>query len=467
MSLLYSARFSGSNLLTITNYTGNAAAFSVSAWVWPHVLQTSGNIMVNFQSTGAKGWSAATDNTTANKLRMYLSPNTVQQTGTAPITGWTHVIFAWDGTTENIYLNGNTTPDKTTTTGCSYGSPPATNTIGDTFNGWIAGVGYWSKSLSTTEVTSLYNSGNGLAGADLSGTLLTSLGSYYDFINSGALGTDSSGNSHTYTNSGGVIQSIGPGFSASIGTLGKPIPPVLQAAWTTSILAAFNLGEGTGSTAADTSGNAHTGTLTGSCTWTSGTYGNQLSLADNSTTGSYMSFGSLTALASVTAFTFSALCQLDTYTDSPRAGGFRMLIGTTRAGAGYPQCTIFYHAADHTIRFNARYNDYADLIAPAPALNTWVLITGRIVSNVQSLWYDGVKVAEQAVGSFAFAGDSTPVGALGDQSALQTGNNWSGLISMGLMATRSYSDAEIIALAADPFVWDRQPFNSAALLPMM
>ena len=141
-----------------------------------------------------------------------------------------------------------------------------------------------------------------------------------------------------------------------------------------------------------------------------------------------------------------------------------MLIGTSRTGATFSQCTIFYHASDQSIHFNARYNNYPDLVAPAPPLNQWILITGRITGNVQSLWYDGVKVAEQAVASYSYAADGTTrTGALGDMPGLQTGNNWSGPIAMGLMATRGYADAEIAALAADPFVWDRIPSSGGSM----
>jgi hypothetical protein len=240
----------------------------------------------------------------------------------------------------------------------------------------------------------------------------------------------------------------------TLGTRTKTTAPILQSAWS-PLLVAYNLGEGSGS-ATDLSGNGHTGTLTGGCTWSSGSYGNQLSLADNGTTGSYLSIGNLSALSGVTEWTFSALCQLNAYTDAPRGNNIRTLIGTSRVGAAFPQSSISYNSTTQTIRFSIRYNNFTDIIAPAPALNQWILITARVTAaHEASLWYDGIKVAATTNASFQFAGDVTPVGGVGDTYVWQPGNNWSGLISMGLMATRGFTDAEIAALAADPFVWDR------------
>ena len=52
----------------------------------------------------------------------------------------------------------------------------------------------------------------------------------------------------------------------------KAAPPV------TGVTTELRLDEGTGTTAADASGNAHPGTLTGSATWTAGKYGQSVSL---------------------------------------------------------------------------------------------------------------------------------------------------------------------------------------------
>lgn len=47
-------------------------------------------------------------------------------------------------------------------------------------NGWLDSFGFWSRVLTSDEVTSLYNSGRGKQYADLSGSIITSLVSWWD-----------------------------------------------------------------------------------------------------------------------------------------------------------------------------------------------------------------------------------------------------------------------------------------------
>jgi trimeric autotransporter adhesin len=333
---------------------------------------------------------------------------------------WHHVVAVLSGTTITMYVDGTSrgtasaTPSLSNTTALKIGTDPS-SAGASSFLGSLGAPGVYNYALSSTQVANHY------------------------------------------------WASVG---SLSLGTRAKPTAPALQSAWASNLLAAYNLGEGS-STAADLSGNAHTGTLTGGCTWSSGAYGTDLALADNGTTGSYLSLGSFTALSGVAEFTFSCLCQLDTYTDAPRGNLTRFLIGTQRSGTTLSQASLFFSSTPRTIQFNARYNDFPSLVAPAPPLNQWILITGRVTAaGEQSIWYNGVKVASQSLVSYAYASDITPVGSLGDTYSFQTGNNWSGPVAMGLYATRGYLDAEIVALAADPFVWGRVKSGGGAALMM-
>lgn len=90
-----------------------------------------------------------------------------------PVNTWTHIVATWDGTTSatgiKIYVNG-TASDTTTSTGGSFtaansASLPfrigARSTTGGavelTFNGTIDDVRYYSRALSSAEVTALLN----------------------------------------------------------------------------------------------------------------------------------------------------------------------------------------------------------------------------------------------------------------------------------------------------------------------
>lgn len=80
---------------------------------------------------------------------------------------WYMVTVTFDGTTEKLYVNGsqigtgfdgstlNTASSSTAYIGCQAASAYF-------FDGYIDEVGVWSKALSTTEITSLYNGGSGL-----------------------------------------------------------------------------------------------------------------------------------------------------------------------------------------------------------------------------------------------------------------------------------------------------------------
>src|SRR3990167_194103 len=58
--------------------------------------------------------------------------------------------------------------------------------VGTYWNGRVDEVGFWTRELAAAELTTLYNGGAGLEYPDLSGSLLTSLSSYYRLREDGA-----------------------------------------------------------------------------------------------------------------------------------------------------------------------------------------------------------------------------------------------------------------------------------------
>src|SRR3954467_3075283 len=101
----YSGSFSGSSSLSIANYTGNAAAFSVSCWVNLTSSQTGRIFFGNYNS--GPGWAVGVDDFTNNKIKFYLGASTLNSATNLVPGAWSHVVFTWDGTTAKIYLNGN------------------------------------------------------------------------------------------------------------------------------------------------------------------------------------------------------------------------------------------------------------------------------------------------------------------------------------------------------------------------
>jgi uncharacterized repeat protein (TIGR02543 family) len=79
---------------------------------------------------------------------------------------WYHIAGTYDGTTMRLYLNGSQIAT-TAVTGniTSYSTPvyiAANGAIGEKFIGTIDEVGIWNRTLTASEVSQLYNSGNGL-----------------------------------------------------------------------------------------------------------------------------------------------------------------------------------------------------------------------------------------------------------------------------------------------------------------
>lgn len=184
----------GSNTLTNSSVTyasakiNNGAVFNGSA-KYDSVTGTfpaSGNFSMSFWYYGnaasgliAGDWTIAKRNIfvnmTSNSIALYRGDGGTNQSA-APTTSttianntWTHVVFTQSGTTGTVYLNGvsNATSNLTYTGGAS-----TTNTVNFGYynNGapsayitaTLDEIGIWSRELTSTEVTSLYNSGAGL-----------------------------------------------------------------------------------------------------------------------------------------------------------------------------------------------------------------------------------------------------------------------------------------------------------------
>lgn len=93
--------------------------------------------------------------------------NTFLQTISAPSTAtWYHAVFTWNGATSEakFYLNGSQVGTTQTGSQTFLKNDNSPVYIGGTayFDGLLDEAGFWSKELSSTEVSDLYNGGSGI-----------------------------------------------------------------------------------------------------------------------------------------------------------------------------------------------------------------------------------------------------------------------------------------------------------------
>jgi hypothetical protein len=178
--IIQGAGFNGSS----SNITSPSAALaftgtiSVSCWVNPTALPSTGNIIDilarTTNSAGFYGWDLRLrDDAGAQQLEWALtntsSINTfVTINTTLPTSTWSHLVGTYDGTTARLYLNGIQIGS---TTGSWNGLGTNNFYIGAVnynagvtrfFNGDIDEVGIWSRPLTASEITTIYNNGIGL-----------------------------------------------------------------------------------------------------------------------------------------------------------------------------------------------------------------------------------------------------------------------------------------------------------------
>ena len=167
--------FDGNDEITfgdMNNSIDGLSAFSLSAWIYPtendgteyHTLASKENVFFLRDNRGDSVKTSQFDVImfTGGSLRRFKS------TATMAINQWQHVAMVYNGTRLLFYYNGSLDPTSAAATGTGASSAYSVklgrhSSGNDYFNGTIDEVGVWSRALSSSEITSLYNSGNGLA----------------------------------------------------------------------------------------------------------------------------------------------------------------------------------------------------------------------------------------------------------------------------------------------------------------
>lgn len=219
----YSLSFDGSNeyvALGGTQASGNntfhfgTAPFSVSAWVKPSAL--SGNDQI----VGAHGGSGWTMYSSAGTLTFFAAIGNLAG-GSLTQDAWNHCLVTRDGTSFNMYLNGNKTSHTISGTATANTKATITTNIGwDTGSlqpllGLIDEVATWNVALSDADVTSLYNSGTSVTDLNDSGSYDTDRSdNLVTWYRNGDTGSDAT--SSTVTNAASGSASAGSSVDGSL-----------------------------------------------------------------------------------------------------------------------------------------------------------------------------------------------------------------------------------------------------------
>ena len=223
-----SCRFDGSSSYLTKTFSGagNRRTGTISFWCKRSILGTQQTIFNPHISNGEQDQLATFQ--ANNTLAFYINGANSGDVNTAgvfrDVSGWNHIMQVWDttqGTDTNrvkVYFNGSQVTSLTNNSGGTVSYPSQnyqlaafganlhaigrrTASTGDYFNGYLAEVvGIDGTAQAPTD---LGESKNGVwIGKNPSGLTFGTNGFYLKFGSSGALGTDSSGNGHTFAVNG-------------------------------------------------------------------------------------------------------------------------------------------------------------------------------------------------------------------------------------------------------------------------
>ena len=201
---------SGSNT-TLYNFE-RTDTFSFSLWVKLGATAASDQMLMARNNGSNKGWRFAIDaSQRVNFLLLGGSGNTLfrMSVATASVGAWTNVIITYAGTSDvtgtKIYFNGteSTYTDISNTLAASTVLTAATrmavNSDGANFyNGKVDEASVWNKTLSTSDISSIYNAGKP---SDLSSHASSANLIGWWKVDGDSIPTinDSSGNGYTFT----------------------------------------------------------------------------------------------------------------------------------------------------------------------------------------------------------------------------------------------------------------------------
>jgi hypothetical protein len=178
-----SADFTGGVWHMVNSTTSNAPGTSGGTWtlsMWLNGSTTSFQFVIDNRPLGLFGMDVILD---AN-FRIVDDGNNNHNliAGSSVMNGtWNHVVITLNGTALEFYFNGVSTTNasitssdwKSSTAFVFGGVAPAGGNGAVDYEGWMDEIGIWNRTLSSVEVTQLYNEGVGITFTDLFDPIIT------------------------------------------------------------------------------------------------------------------------------------------------------------------------------------------------------------------------------------------------------------------------------------------------------
>jgi len=170
------AVFNGSSSKLNATISGTST-FTISCWIKPDNVTTEQYIATRRNTSNNANYGLTILTTGKVRMNSYngstsgeFDSSTTLSTGT-----YYHIVAVFNGSSSILYINGSSDATGTVQTHTS-GSDffVGANSTLSYYDGMTDEVGIWSRALSSTEVTSLYNSGNGISYSFAAPTVTTS-----------------------------------------------------------------------------------------------------------------------------------------------------------------------------------------------------------------------------------------------------------------------------------------------------
>jgi chitodextrinase len=319
------------------------AGMTIEAWVRPTGFAASQALVAKERAGGGFPYGVELDSGAPAGYVTTRSQKTARGRASLATSTWAFLATTYDGSTVRMYVNGTQVGSKTASgsiaTSTGQLSIGGDSVWGEYFTGLVDNVRIYNRALSTTELA-----------ADQSSAL------------------------------------------------GTPTPPPVPA--TPSPAAAYGFDEGTGMTAADSSGNGDTATLSGATWTTAGKYGDAASFGASS----------IVAATDAPSLDPTAGLTLEAWVKPTSFAASQTVLAKERAGGGFPYGLELDNGVP-TAYVTAGSNAVASAASALP-LNAWSFVASTYDGSTLRVWVNGSQVASVAAsGPLAVSNGTLSIGA--------------------------------------------------------